>query len=93
MTEETATRPKDSYGIAKLAIEQELQICKEMFGLDYARTLSEWRRNFHAAWPRMNRLGFDEPFRRLWDYYLCYCETGFRSGSIDVGIFRFRRPD
>jgi cyclopropane-fatty-acyl-phospholipid synthase len=64
----------------------------EMFGLDYARTLSEWRRNFHAAWPRIRQLGFDEPFRRLWDYYLCYCETGFRSGSIDVGIFRFRKP-
>jgi cyclopropane-fatty-acyl-phospholipid synthase len=65
---------------------------REMFGLDYARTLAEWRRNFHAAWPRIRRLGFDEAFQRLWDYYLCYCETGFRSGNIDVGIFRFRKP-
>lgn len=65
---------------------------REMFGQDYARTLAEWRRNFHAAWPRIHRLGFDEPFRRLWDYYLSYCETGFRSGSIDVGIFRFHKP-
>ncbi len=32
--------------------------------------------------------GFDERFRRLWEYYLCYCETGFSSGSIDVGIYR-----
>lgn len=66
---------------------------REMFGQDYARTLAEWRRNFHAAWPRIRQLGFDATFQRLWDYYLCYCETGFRSGSIDVGIFRFRKPD
>jgi cyclopropane-fatty-acyl-phospholipid synthase len=65
---------------------------REMFGMDYARTLAAWRRNFHAAWPRIRKLGFDETFQRLWDYYLCYCETGFRSGSIDVGIFRFRKP-
>ena len=64
----------------------------EMFGDDYARTLAEWRRNFRSAWPRIRELGFDEPFRRLWEYYLCYCETGFRSGNIDVGIFSFRRP-
>ena len=41
---------------------------------------------------KINGKGFDEYFRRLWDYYLCYCETGFLSGSIDVGIFRLRRP-
>jgi cyclopropane-fatty-acyl-phospholipid synthase len=49
-------------------------------------------RNFHAAWPRIRQPGFDDRFRRLWDYYLCYCETGFRLGSIDVGIFRLRKP-
>ena len=65
---------------------------REMFGQDYARTLAEWRRNFHAAWPRIRQPGFDDRFRRLWDYYLCYCETGFRLGSIDVGIFRLRKP-
>ena len=32
-------------------------------------------------------LGFDAPFRRLWEYYLCYCEAGFRSGMIDVGLY------
>ena len=63
----------------------------QTFGASYARTLSEWRRDFNAAWPKLARLGFDERFRRLWDYYLCYCETGFRAGSIDVGIYRLRR--
>ncbi len=65
---------------------------EETFGLSYARTLAEWRERFGAAWPAVARQGFDERFRRLWHYYLCYCEAGFRSGSIDVGIYRFRRP-
>ena len=66
---------------------------EETFGASYARTLNEWRRAFDAAWPEIAPLGFDERFRRLWNYYLCYCETGFRAGSIDVGIYRLRRPD
>ena len=57
------------------------------FGLDYARTLAEWRQRFEAAWPELTKLGFDETFRRLWRLYLCYCEAGFRAGSIDVVQF------
>ena len=57
------------------------------FGESYARTLAEWRRRFIAAWPVISTQGFDEPFRRLWEYYLCYCEAGFRSGRIDVGLY------
>jgi hypothetical protein len=49
------------------------------------RTLAIWRQRFDAAWPRIEELGFDERFRRLWRYYLSYCEGGFRSGRIDVG--------
>jgi cyclopropane-fatty-acyl-phospholipid synthase len=63
----------------------------ETFGPSYARTLSLWRAAFLAAWPQIQGLGFDERFRRLWEYYLCYCEAGFDSGAIDVGIYRFRR--
>ena len=59
------------------------------FGSSYALTLAEWRRRFHAAWPTIAGLGYDEAFRRLWEYYLCYCEAGFRSGRIDVGLFTF----
>lgn len=60
------------------------------FGMGYAHTLAEWRRRFHAAWPEVQRLGFNEPFRRLWDYYLAYCEGGFRAGVIDVGLYKLR---
>ena len=57
------------------------------FGLDYARTLAEWRQAFEASWPEIQELGFDETFRRLWRLYLCYCEAGFKAGNIDVVQF------
>ena len=60
----------------------------ETFGLSYARTLAIWRERFLAAWPEIKGLGFDDRFKRMWDYYLCYCEAGFRSGAIDVGFFK-----
>jgi len=64
----------------------------EHFGLSYARTLVHWRQRFEKAWPQLRDLGFDERFRRLWIYYLVYCEAGFRRGATNVGIYRFRRP-
>ena len=57
------------------------------FGLDYARTLAEWRHQFESNWPEIQKLGFDDTFRRLWRLYLCYCEAGFRAGNIDVVQF------
>lgn len=60
---------------------------RETFGMSYALTLAEWRRRFLAAWPNIESLGFDRRFRRLWEYYLAYCEAGFRTGSIDVGLY------
>jgi cyclopropane-fatty-acyl-phospholipid synthase len=62
-------------------------VSSEFFGRSYARTLREWRQRFRRNWNAINSLGFDERFRRLWDYYLCYCEAGFSAGSIDVGLF------
>ena len=53
-------------------------------GEHYARTLAEWRTRYRAALPRVEALGFDERFRRLWDFYLAYCEGGFRARSIDL---------
>ena len=58
--------------------------------LSYARTLAVWRERFLAAWPQIKRLGFDDWFKRMWEYYLCYCEAGFRNGAIDVGFFKFK---
>lgn len=57
---------------------------ERIFGHDYARTLEEWRQRFRAAWPRISPLGFDDRFKRLWEFYFHYCEAGFRSGNIDV---------
>ncbi len=59
-------------------------IRERIFGQDYARTLAIWRKNFRAAWPNLMPSGFDDRFRRLWEYYLSYCEAGFLSGNIDV---------
>jgi len=59
-------------------------IRERIFGQDYARTLVIWRSNFRAAWPNLMPSGFDDRFRRLWEYYLAYCEAGFLSGNIDV---------
>ena len=67
-------------------------VSERVFGLDYARTLAEWRDRFIAAWPMITRLGFDERFKRVWNYYLCYCEAGFRAGSIDVRQMVFAKP-
>jgi cyclopropane-fatty-acyl-phospholipid synthase len=60
----------------------------ESFGDSYVRTLREWRSRFLRAWPNLEALGFDQRFRRMWEYYLVYCETGFRFRAIDVGFFK-----
>ncbi|GAB0113999.1 class I SAM-dependent methyltransferase [Acidisoma sp. C75] len=65
----------------------------ECFGLSYAETLAEWRRRFQAALPELRAAGMEEPFLRRWDYYLAYCEAGFRAGAIDVGLYQLRKPD
>ncbi len=62
-------------------------VSTQCFGKDYAATLAEWRKRFLASWPSIAEMGFPECFRRLWDYYLCYCEAGFRAATIDVGFY------
>lgn len=57
---------------------------QQIFGHDYARTVAIWRTRFLEMWPNIHPLGFDDHFRRLWEYYLSYCEAGFKSGNIDV---------
>lgn len=54
------------------------------FGTCYAETLAEWARRFEAAWDEIKHLGFDERFRKLWRFYLSYCEAGFRTARTDV---------
>ncbi|MCK2240878.1 MULTISPECIES: cyclopropane-fatty-acyl-phospholipid synthase family protein [unclassified Crossiella] len=53
-------------------------------GPHYAQTLRLWRERFLANWPRVEQLGFDRTFRRMWEFYLAYSEAGFRSGYLNV---------
>lgn len=65
-----------------------LEVANELaFGADYARTLAEWRRAFHARRAAIEAMGFDERFFRLWDFYLAYCEAAFATGQTDVYQF------
>jgi cyclopropane-fatty-acyl-phospholipid synthase len=64
----------------------------ENFRLSYARTLALWRERFLERWHEIQKLGFDETFKRKWVYYLSYCEAGFAEGSIDVGIYSYSKP-
>jgi len=54
------------------------------FAEDYAKTLRIWRERFEEKWAEIEPLGFDERFRRMWRFYLAYCEGGFRAAAIDV---------
>ena len=58
---------------------------------DYAATLAAWRTRFHANAARIRELGYDNAFMRLWDFYFCYCEGGFRERVIATAQFLFAR--
>ena len=65
-----------------------MSVCNtHFFGSSYAETLRRWKKDFLAAWPMIQEMGFDERFRRMWLYYLCYSEVGFDTGKIDVAQF------
>jgi cyclopropane-fatty-acyl-phospholipid synthase len=71
--------------LKSLGADQGLAYLRErVFAQDYARTLAEWRQRFLESWEKLMPLGFDERFRRLWEFYLHYCEAGFRAEYIDV---------
>ncbi|WP_226365957.1 cyclopropane-fatty-acyl-phospholipid synthase family protein [Pseudonocardia sp. ICBG162] len=64
---------------------------RRSLGYDYARTLGHWRTRFLERWDEVEALGFDETFRRMWEFYLGYCEAGFRVGYLDVFQFSLQR--
>jgi cyclopropane-fatty-acyl-phospholipid synthase len=57
----------------------------------YARTLQAWHERFNAAHDTIIGLGFDETFCRMWQFYLAYCEAGFRTGLVNVGQYLLER--
>ncbi len=65
----------------------------EDIGASYALTLNAWRRRFEDAWPRIREMGYDEAFRRRWNFYLAYCEGGFRERAISDVQLLLARPE
>ncbi|HEX6325711.1 MAG TPA: cyclopropane-fatty-acyl-phospholipid synthase family protein [Jiangellaceae bacterium] len=61
-------------------------------GSHYARTLAIWRDRFKQAEADVAELGFDDTFRRMWEFYLGYSEAGFRSGYLDVWQVQLSKP-
>lgn len=61
-------------------------------GLHYAKTLMEWRMRFNEQEPAVRKLGFDDIFLRVWNYYMTYCEAGFVTQTLGCLILVFSRP-
>ena len=64
----------------------------EDIGSSYALTLNHWRKRFLSRLEDVRKLGYDERFVRMWEYYLCYCEGGFIERSIGTAQMLFARP-
>ena len=64
----------------------------EEFGLSYSRTLRIWHESFNARWPEIAAQGFDDRFRRMWNFYLCSCAGAFEGGNCDVTQVTMTRP-
>jgi cyclopropane-fatty-acyl-phospholipid synthase len=64
----------------------------EDIGPHYATTLQRWRKRFHAQTDKVRQLGYPERFIRMWEYYLCYCEAGFRQQSIGTVQLLLTKP-
>ena len=62
------------------------------FGASYARTCALWNKQFQHAWPEIEAMGYQADFKRMWEYYLSYCEAGFKAGCVDVGLFKITKP-
>ncbi len=76
-------------GLAKLAGLTETD--KHEFGLHYAETLRRWRLRCDEIAQDLHNLGFDDAFQRVWRFYFCYCEAGFRSGRTNVMQIEFTK--
>ena len=60
------------------------------YGIHYSHTLRKWRENFIGSWNNISQQGFDNSFKKIWDFYFSYCEAGFRAKNIDLIQFSFR---
>ena len=72
---------------ADLKVKQSIE-----FGESYSQTLRRWHDVFNARWGEVSLLGFDDRFRRMWNFYLTSCAAGFHAGSIDVTQITVTKP-
>ncbi len=56
----------------------------ESYANHYSSTLALWRNEFNKKWDLIKNQGFDSTFKRMWEFYLSYCEAGFKSKNIDL---------
>ena len=61
------------------------------YGLDYSNTLRIWRNEFAKKWNSISQQGFDDTFKRMWNFYLSYCEAGFKAKNIDLIQFSMNK--
>ena len=61
------------------------------FSDSYSRTLREWRAAFNSRWGEVAKLGFDQRFHRMWNFYLTLCAAGFSAGATNVMQIALRR--
>ncbi|MCC1481489.1 SAM-dependent methyltransferase [Roseibaca sp. Y0-43] len=62
------------------------------FGQSYSETLRRWHDSFTARWDEISAMGYDERFKRMWDFYLTSCAAAFRGGACDVTQLVLQRP-
>ncbi len=76
----------------KVLFSNGLEVCSNyMFGDHYAKTLEYWSSSFEQSWENIKEMGFNDTFKRMWNYYLSYCQGGFQSGNINVGQFLIKK--
>tara|TARA_B110000438_G_scaffold69904_1_gene70157 strand:- start:297 stop:1484 length:1188 start_codon:yes stop_codon:yes gene_type:complete len=64
---------------------------QNLYGEHYSNTLQKWRKSFLSSWDQISRQGFNTGFKNMWDFYLSYCEAGFKSKNIDLIQFSLFR--
>ena len=78
---------RDEIQRAGLTVAQSIE-----FGESYSETLRRWHEAFNQRWGEIAEMGFDERFRRMWNFYLTSCAGAFKGGSCDVTQITIARP-
>lgn len=70
-----------------------LQVARSIeFGKSYSQTLRRWHETFNEKWDAISKMGFDDRFRRMWNFYLTSCASAFESGNCDVTQITVTKP-